>query len=518
MMAWINQMSQQAKPDWSAPFYNPEIGSRAVIYAYPFNYKHNESEIHTVIYCSVSLDRHFRNLKNHKMLKEGFAILLNERNQIVYHPDSSETGNSLSPVIRQFKKDQLDVRKILDNRISGFKLIRSTNLKSNRAVAIYWPLKSSGWFILTVIPEKFLMSGLKRSTIFLISLILFIISIISALIIFDLISLVSPISYLAKNSREIVEDSDFNADVTPDGPKILSSSDTIWRLSQKYPKSPLNDIQVLYNNMEKIKYRLASYRKNTLKNTLDKEELDKELKLAWDIEMEMVPTSFPLITDRRDFDCFGRLIPAKIVGGDLFNIFLLDDNQLFIFIVDTLGKGIPAAMYTLMIRTLIRSIANPITRVGKIMEYLNDTLGLVQESDMFATILMGKLDLTTGEFVYCNAGHLHPIVLRNDNQEEILTQSHGIPVGVKRNLQYAESQIILASGESLITFTDGVIEQPDDQGEFFGVERLISAVRSFREFPVMDIVDKTLDTLENFRGLAEVRDDITFVMLKFIGK
>jgi sigma-B regulation protein RsbU (phosphoserine phosphatase) len=234
--------------------------------------------------------------------------------------------------------------------------------------------------------------------------------------------------------------------------------------------------------------------------------------------MGMVPNNFPLVPGRTDFDCFGRLVPAKIVGGDLFDIFLLSDNLLFMSITDTLGKGIPAAMYSVMIRTFIRCIANPITRLGKMMESLNEALSLVHESDMFATVLLGKLDLETGDFVYCNAGHLHPVILRNSNRPEVLAHSHGIPVGVKRNLQYAESQTILAPGESLISFTDGVTEQCDEKGEFFGVERLISIVNSLRELSAEEIVNETLIVLERFRGLTDVHDDITLMALKFTRK
>lgn len=246
--------------------------------------------------------------------------------------------------------------------------------------------------------------------------------------------------------------------------------------------------------------------------------MDKELMLAREIEMSMVPTKFPLFPGRNDFNCFGKLIPAKIVGGDLFDIFLLNENHLFISISDTLGKGIPAAMFSVITRTFIRSIANPITRLGKIMESLNDELSLGLESDMFATILLGKLNLITGEFIYCNAGHPHPFILRNDHREEVLTQSHGIPVGVKSNLHFSQSRTVLAPGESLITFTDGVTEEYNEKGEFFGSERLISAVKPFYELSTQSIVNKTLDVFERFRGRAEAHDDTTLVAIKFTGK
>jgi len=298
----------------------------------------------------------------------------------------------------------------------------------------------------------------------------------------------------------------------------LSDDVIVGRRGKLASDSRLNDIEVITDNMEQMKERLSIYQKNSLQTSLDKVEMDKELMQARDIEMGMVPTKFPLFPERNDFNCFGKLIPAKIVGGDLFDIFLLNDNHSFISISDTLGKGIPAAMFSVITRTFIRSIANPITRLGKIMESLNDELSLGLESEMFATILLGKLNLTTGEFIYCNAGHPHPFILRNNNIEEVLTQSHGIPVGLKGNLQFSESRTFLAPGESLITFTDGVTEEYNEHGEFFGSERLISVVKPFYELSTQNIVNQTLEVLELFRGRAEAHDDTTLVAIKFTGR
>ncbi len=491
---WVNSMPDAKKPKWSAPFYNSKFGSRVITYARPFDFVQDGKMLHATFFCSVSLDRDLVKLKHQKMIKSGFSILLNEQNLIVYHPDSTRTGKDISSLFNCFGGSRFDIPALLNDRVAGSQIIHPNCMKNKRTVAIYWPVKSSNWFIITVIPESLFMSELKQITLALVLLILLIGSITAAVMIYLSIRLVSPISVLADDSRKIVEDAGFD------------------------PVPHLNDLEVLSDSMEKMKDRLASYRRNTLQISLDNEEMEKELNLAKDIEMGMVPTKFPLFPDRSDFDCFGRLIPAKIVGGDLFDIFLLDENQLFISISDTMGKGIPAAMFSVMTRTFIRSIANPITRPGKMMEVLNDGLSLGHVSDMFATVLLGKLNLLTGEFIYCNAGHPHPIILRNDHQGEIIVQSHGIPVGVRRNLKFSESSVFLASGETMITYTDGVTEEYNEEGDFFGTERLISAIKPLRELSTQNIVNKTLDVLERFRGGAEVHDDTTLVAIKFTRK
>ena len=277
----------------------------------------------------------------------------------------------------------------------------------------------------------------------------------------------------------------------------------------------MKDIEALTFNLEKIKDRLALYRKIAVQNSLDWKEMDKELNLARDIEMKMVPTIFPLVAGRTDFDCFGRLIPARIVGGDLFDLFLLDDHQLFLSITDTVGKGIPAAMYSVMTRTFIRSIANPITRLGKMMESLNDVLTIVHDTDMFATVFLAKLDLKTGELTYCNAGHPYPFILRQDNREEVLTSSQGIPVGVKQNLTYSENLMQLAPGESFIAFTDGITEQSNGEGAFWGIDGLLAVLKPFRDQSAKILVNKTLEAFGAFRGNVDVHDDIALVVVKY---
>lgn len=514
---WLKQKRYSSEPEWSIPIYDSEAGSRVIIYARPYYYKKEGKSYHALSYCAIALDANLSKLNHQKALKTGLTFLLDDKNMIVFHPDSTKTGNGVNDLINYLGDIHFDINQLLKDRNSGYQFIYPRSLNYIRSVAIYWPIKSTNWFILSVIPEGIYLTELKQITIFLILLILFIGSIFAAVTIYQSIKIISPISFLAHDTTRIVEGALFDIDKNINDTKALSESETILLISQLHPASPLNDLEVLSSNLDKIKDRLSSYRKYTLQSAKDQETMSKELNLAREIEMGMVPTNFPLFPDRTDFDCFGKLIPARIVGGDLFDLFLSDENQLFITISDTLGKGIPAAMYSVITRTFIRSIANPITRLGKLMESLNDALSRVSGSDMFATVILAKLDLKSGELTYCNAGHPHPIILRNGNGEEVMNQSHGIPVGVKSNIQFTESSTILAPGESLIIYTDGITEECDALGEFFGIERLVAVSNSLRELTTQDIVVKTLDALDHFRGESEVHDDITLVAVKFLG-
>jgi sigma-B regulation protein RsbU (phosphoserine phosphatase) len=514
---WIEHMLNQSNPEWSAPFYNSEIGSRSVIYAYPFHYLLKKKLNSGILFCSVSLKNTLKDLSNPKKFNAGFNILLNENNQIVFHPDFTKTGEKIFPLIN-IGNCRYNIGNLLEERTSGLKVIKPENSNSSRMVAIYWMLKSSKWFIIIMVPLNQFLSEFKQFSLILIPVILFIVSVFIAALIYNSLKLLSPISHLANDSRRILADEDIPSEPPLQRPDNPEAGQAIAPSSPKFPASALSNIEILSRNIEKIKDRLAIYKESFKQNTYNKDQIDKELILARDIEMGLVPVKFPLVPGRNDFDCFGKLIPAKIVGGDLFDIFLLNENILFIWIADTMGKGIPAAMYSVMIHTLIRSIANPITRLGKMMESVNEALGLIRESDMFATILLGKLDLISGEFTYCNAGHLHPVILRNDNREEVMAKSHGIPIGVKRNLQFEETRTFLTPGESFIAFSDGITEQFNESGELFGNKRLISVLHQLHHSSSQDLISQTLNFVEDFRGTTEVHDDIAMVALKYTGK
>ena len=266
---WIEQMLNASKPEWSPPYYNTEIGSRMITYARPLKYSKDGKSLHATIFYSVSLDRSLNNLRHQKMIKSGFSIILDQQNLIVYHPDSSETGKNANTLFKYLGGSSLDISKLLRERISGYQIIPSNYIKNKLSAAIYWPVKSSNWFIITVIPVRLFMSELKRITFALILLTLFIGSITAAVTIYFSIRLVSPITVLADDSRKIMEEEGVDPLLRLNDPEILSDSETIWRLSKMYPPSHLNDLEVLSGNMEKMKERLAVYRKNSLQNSLD---------------------------------------------------------------------------------------------------------------------------------------------------------------------------------------------------------------------------------------------------------
>ena len=494
---WMNKAYRSGLAIWSPPFYSENNKGDSIkqilIYAKPFFITSGRQLNKAIIYCAISLDNRLKSLHGLNIFQSGMPILMTDKGVVVYPPPKGDVGKG-PDVLSQFIDENFEIKRIIKEGKEGSTIVYPDFVNNRKSIAIYWPISSINWLMVAVLPESEYLSGLNKILLLSVLIILFIGSVSTAIVVYLSLKLVSPIELLANYSRKIIEDEGIDA------------------------SEQIDEVEALTKSMHIMKRKLENSDKERLKSKMDNEEMDKELQLARDIQMGIVPTKFPLFPGRTDFDCYGKLIPAKIVGGDLFDFFLLDDNNLFVSICDTLGKGIPASMFAVVTRTLIRSIANPITRIGKMMELLNDELSLGQASDMFVTVVMGRLNLTSGEFSYCNAGHPRPFILRNDNQIDELGGSHGFPIGVRKNQKFVESVDILSPGESLVAFTDGITEEVDKFGNFFGKERLFAIAQSRNSYSPEKLVEDILSSVDRFRGENEMYDDTTLLAIKYIGK
>lgn len=491
---WMNDPSRKLAQEWSSSFYTSSNGKgykQILIYSSPVILNSQKQKIHGIISCAITLDREIDGLKKTSEFRNTFPVLISHKGEIIYPPDVNlKQGKyrNIENFLRNLNADQI----IRDSK-EDYIFIHPEKSRG-KWIVLYWPLSRIKCLMVVMLPRSEYMAAVNKMLYIEISIIVLILGISAFIAIYLSKRLVSPITTLADASRKIIEE---------EGIKSPNLS---------------NEVEILSQSIELMKRKLRNYEKERLKNEMENEEMEKELKLAKEIEMGIVPTKFPLFPGRTDFDCYGKLLPAKVVGGDLFDFFLLDDDHLFISICDTLGKGIPAAMFAVATRTLIRSIANPITRVGKIMELLNDELSLGHDSDMYVTVLMGRLDLATGEFSYCNAGHPRPFILRNSNHIEEFNVTHGFPIGVRKNQKYVETNIKVNPGETIIAYTDGITEEVDKSGVFYGKERLYSVIQSNSTATPERFVKEVLRNLEKFRGKNEIYDDTTIIALKYTGK
>lgn len=241
---------------------------------------------------------------------------------------------------------------------------------------------------------------------------------------------------------------------------------------------------------------------------------DHELVLAHDIQMAMLPRQFP---DRPEIEMGATLIPARAVGGDLYD-FLLVDQMLWFIVADAAGKGVSAALFMAVTRTLFRAVAQDAATVASVMRRMNVELARDNERQFFVTAIIGRLDLRTGELAYANAGHPQPLHAKAGmNPRAVDGVESGIALGIMDDAAYSEGRAILDRGDVLLLFTDGVTEAINGRSELYSDARLEASFSATAAHPVREIVEGLVEGVNAFAGGQPQEDDITVLAFRYLG-
>jgi len=257
--------------------------------------------------------------------------------------------------------------------------------------------------------------------------------------------------------------------------------------------------------------------KQLQETTAAKERMQTELDIGRNIQMSMVPLKFPAYPERKDFDVFAALEPAFEVGGDFYDFFLIDDDTLCVCIADVSGKGVPAALFMAVTRTLVKTHAHGGLSPDEILEKVNDDLAKDNDACMFVTLFLALVDLKTGEMTFTNAGHNPSYIKRVDGTAERLTQLHGPAIAAMEEIPYASGKARLGRGDTLLLYTDGVNEAMNARHELFTDERLTRLIETNTWSSADNAVNTVLDDVWRFQGDAEQADDVTVVALRYLG-
>jgi len=244
---------------------------------------------------------------------------------------------------------------------------------------------------------------------------------------------------------------------------------------------------------------------------------NQELEHAALIQRSILPTNFPPFPHRKDFELHASMVPAKEVGGDLFDFFLLDDDHLGFVIGDVSGKGVPAALFMSVCRTLLRATAQHQASPGDCFTYVNSSLNEQNVSGMFVTLFYGVLNTRTGELTFANGGHNPPYVFSRDGKFYPLSDKSGPLLGVIDGHKYQTATTKIAPGEAILLYTDGVTEAIDKNDDFFGEERLEQFLAAHATEPVEQVVRQLHSTLQDFSKGVRQADDITALALRYLG-
>jgi phosphoserine phosphatase RsbU/P len=243
--------------------------------------------------------------------------------------------------------------------------------------------------------------------------------------------------------------------------------------------------------------------------------MEGELSVAREIQMSLVPKTFPPVPEREEFSLYATLEPAKEVGGDLYDFYFVGDNRFFFMIGDVSGKGVPAALFMAVTRTVMKAKMQPgDVGLGLIVSNVNRTLCEGNDASMFVTAFCGFLDITTGDVTYINAGHNPPAVVTADGSASFLKLTANVPLGVMDDMNYEEGKLHLEPGDTLVLYTDGVTEAMNRQKDFFTEARLLNVLSGTNRTSARGVVEKTMSAVHQFAAGANPADDITLLVLR----
>jgi len=277
-----------------------------------------------------------------------------------------------------------------------------------------------------------------------------------------------------------------------------------------------NEIGQLSRDVSDLVVEIDDHMERIKKITGDQERIKAELSLATNIQESMLPTIFPAFPERPEFDVYASMDPAKDIGGDFYNYFLIDDDHLCILIADVSGKGIPGAMFMMAAQIILRNNGTSGKSPAEIMEATNDLICSNNKQDMFVTIWLGILEISTGKLIASNAGHEYPTICRKDGQFELFKDEHSMIVGGIEGLKYKEYEIQLKPGDRIFVYTDGVPEATDASNNMFGLDRMLEALNEGAETPVA-VLKNVREAVDAFAAGAEQFDDLTMLCLEYRG-
>lgn len=250
----------------------------------------------------------------------------------------------------------------------------------------------------------------------------------------------------------------------------------------------------------------------------EKAKIDHDLQIAHDIQMNIIPKIFPPFPERSDFDIFAIIEPAKQVGGDLYDFFLLDANHLCFCVGDVSGKGVPASLFMAVTKTLIKAHAETGMKPSDIIFQVNNTLYEENESSMFVTLFLGILDLKTGVVTYANAGHNIPYIIHHDNSISQIANTNGIALGILEDFEFETKTIKLKKAEQMFIFTDGLNEAMNIKMEQFSLPRVEQILSTCSTYTPKQTIQCIFKQVIDFQKSAEQFDDITLLTLQYKGK
>ena len=314
---------------------------------------------------------------------------------------------------------------------------------------------------------------------------------------------VRPINAIAKAAQSYVED--------------RRSGSTCKEHFSSLPIRTGDEVEHLNLVMAQMEKDLSVYMEDLTRVTKKEERVRTELDMASRIQKGVLPDSFPAFPDRQEFDLYASMEPAKEIGGDFYDFFLIDDDHLCLMIADVSGKGVPAALFMMASKSILANNAMMGKSPSEILYDSNNAICVNNKLEMFVTVWVGILEISTGNLSAANAGHEYPALKKGDNEYAIFKDRHSFVLGGAEGMKFKEYELKLEPGDKLFVYTDGVPEANDPDGNMFKVERVISALNLDPDASPERTLGAVRGEISKFVRDAEQFDDMTMLCLEYKG-
>lgn len=515
--SWYTNATESGTAAWSEVFKDAYGRGLSITCGHPVYY--SNGDIKGVVAIGCQLSDFSSTISDVTVGETGVTIVVDENGAVILGQNYLfDETNFIEDQVNLFDSDDDVLIEAVKKMIAGESGIVNTNIDGKETYLAYSPMQSLPWSVVTLIDVDEVMQpvleGKAQTTALAIlaqeeadriaySTLIAMIAGMGASATLALLvgilysnSIASPIKRLENGVREI---SKGKLDCKLD----IKTGDEIENLAEAF-NLMTSDLKHYIDDLTNI--------------TAEKERIGAELEVATHIQSSMLPSKFPAFPMRKDFDIYASMIPAKEVGGDFYDFFLIDSNHLGIVMADVSGKGVPAALFMVITKTLIQNYAQKGESPADIMTHTNNQLCQNNDANMFVTAWVGIVNIKTGVVTYTNAGHNPPLIKRSDGEFEYLHTDAGFVLAGLDYMTYEESTINLSQGDILYLYTDGITEATNGENELYSEERLLSKINEYDTKSLQCLLGDIKRDIDNFVGSTPQFDDITMLAFKYEGK
>jgi len=486
---WYQLCKLLDRPVWTEPFldFNPDnINSEEMIASYCKPMKDNNGDYIGTVSVDISLEWLSKTISAVKPYPNSYSIMIGQGGTYFVHPDSTKLvyQSIFTESMDHPDSAMVELGHAMQRGENG---MRQLEVDGEDCFVFFKPLGTTGWSVAIVCPESDIFGSFNKLRRAVMGTVIGGLLLLMLACGFSIRHELKPLTHLARQA-ETIASGDFSVTLPDDG-----RTDEVGQLSDSFTY---------------MQHSLVNYIEELKDTTAQKASIERELKVASEIQMSMVPRMFPPFPNRKDIDLFASISPAKEVGGDLYDYFIQDEKLSFC-VGDVSGKGIPASLFMAVTRNLFRIVAQQGHTPVEIANQINTILSRDNDQAMFVTMFIGKVDLRTGHLEYCDCGHNAPVI----DGQFLDMKYHNQPLGLIEDVPFYGESIDNIKGKQILLYTDGLNEAENAEKEILGNERLLELMQDAQGLASRQVVDMLVAAVEEHRAGAEQNDDLTLLCL-----